>query len=429
MALNFPLYYILFDVYTPHSKISLILRSIASALCIILATHKILEDKYPTLLKVYWYFVITFCLPFFFTFMTLINELSWYWLLNLSTSIFLLLLITSTKIFIISMFVGSMFGYGLFYFLGYELVLGLHELNIETAIASFAAIFVIGIIFSYLRDQIENNLKISNKKFSSCNAALEKELTAKVAELQEALEVKKRFLNNINHEMRIPLSGVLNASKELYERAEFYSPDEQKQWTRIGFESSVRLVKLVEDVLDLAKFSSNQIYLNMQLMDMQVIIESCLQEARHITHALKKSDVKINAKVNAPVTKLVCDGARIAQVIQNLIANATQYGNNNNVITIALLESTFENKSAFLLEVSDTGPGIPEGEETKIFESFVESTRTRTPAGGKGLGLSICKEIIKKHNGRIWAENNPEGGAKFSFIIPTCVENPNTFIR
>lgn len=73
---------------------------------------------------------------------------------------------------------------------------------------------------------------------------------------------------------------------------------------------------------------------------------------------------------------------------------------------------------ALFVIVKDRGIGIPENELTSIFDKFTQSSKTKTGAGGTGLGLAICKEIIKAHHGKIWAENNPEGGAMFSFLLP-----------
>ncbi|MBT6499552.1 MAG: hypothetical protein HOK67_06580, partial [Deltaproteobacteria bacterium] len=73
---------------------------------------------------------------------------------------------------------------------------------------------------------------------------------------------------------------------------------------------------------------------------------------------------------------------------------------------------------ALTVKIRDEGTGIPENELESIFNKFIQSSKTKTGAGGTGLGLSICQEIVKAHHGKIWAENNPDGGATFSFILP-----------
>ena len=91
------------------------------------------------------------------------------------------------------------------------------------------------------------------------------------------------------------------------------------------------------------------------------------------------------------------------------------------IISINSAESVLNNNegnSGILIKVIDQGIGIPENERMSVFKKFVQSSKTNTGAGGIGLGLAICKEIIKAHKGKIWVENNPEGGSIFSFALP-----------
>ena len=103
------------------------------------------------------------------------------------------------------------------------------------------------------------------------------------------------------------------------------------------------------------------------------------------------------------------------QVLRNLLSNAVKFSNNGNQITLTI--SSLER--AIKVSVEDSGIGVPENELESIFDKFTQSTKTNTGAGGTGLGLSICREIIAAHKGRIWAENNPSGGAIFNFTLPS----------
>ncbi len=104
------------------------------------------------------------------------------------------------------------------------------------------------------------------------------------------------------------------------------------------------------------------------------------------------------------------------------MSNTIKFSSENQNIKINLLDSILKKDGrevpAVTVSVVDEGVGIPEIELDTIFDKFSQSSRTSTGAGGTGLGLTICKEIIKAHNGRIWVENNQEGGATFSFILP-----------
>ena len=102
------------------------------------------------------------------------------------------------------------------------------------------------------------------------------------------------------------------------------------------------------------------------------------------------------------------------QVIKNLLANATRFSKIEGEVSIKIEEI----ENSLLFSIFDHGVGIPETEKETIFDKFVQSSKTKNGSGGTGLGLAICKTIIEAHNGKIWAENNPQGGSIFRFKIP-----------
>ena len=120
------------------------------------------------------------------------------------------------------------------------------------------------------------------------------------------------------------------------------------------------------------------------------------------------------------------DYDKISQVFRNLLSNAVKFSPDRELIEIEIAQ----NDGWLTVSVCDNGVGIPEDELETVFDKFIQSSKTRTGAGGTGLGLAICREIINAHNGRIWAENRPQGGARFSFEIPTeCVSPSNDAVE
>jgi signal transduction histidine kinase len=111
---------------------------------------------------------------------------------------------------------------------------------------------------------------------------------------------------------------------------------------------------------------------------------------------------------------VLSDAAKIQQVVRNLFSNAIKFTPEGGTITVAMHYDT----QGAIVTVLDQGPGVPDAELETIFDKFVQSSLTKTGAGGTGLGLAICHEIIASHQGRIWAENHPAGGAKFTFVLP-----------
>ena len=156
---------------------------------------------------------------------------------------------------------------------------------------------------------------------------------------------------------------------------------------------------------------------DMQKKDLKVIIDNVSNE--FVSLITEKGLLLKTVENNIP-TEIVCDEDKIGQVIRNLLSNAIKFTQKEKKITISIEQHQIDNKSipALLVNVSDQGLGIPENELKTVFDKFIQSSKTKTNAGGTGLGLAICKEIINAHNGKIWAENNPEGGSTFSFMLP-----------
>jgi signal transduction histidine kinase len=111
---------------------------------------------------------------------------------------------------------------------------------------------------------------------------------------------------------------------------------------------------------------------------------------------------------------MIGDSVRLRQVFRNILSNAMKFTPNNDIIAVGVKRRDSSVRIAF----ADHGPGVPEEELEAVFDKFIQSSKTRSGAGGTGLGLAICREIVESHDGRIWAENQPEGGACFIIELP-----------
>jgi two-component system sensor histidine kinase ChiS len=116
--------------------------------------------------------------------------------------------------------------------------------------------------------------------------------------------------------------------------------------------------------------------------------------------------------------KITLDADKIRQVLRNLFNNAIKFSPEGGTIDVI----SFKKADSIIVSIRDQGAGIPGNELESIFDKFVQSSKNKTSAGGTGLGLPICREIITAHKGRIWAENNPDIGANLSFEIPLSLE-------
>jgi two-component system aerobic respiration control sensor histidine kinase ArcB len=233
---------------------------------------------------------------------------------------------------------------------------------------------------------------------------LESNLYNQTQELQEALTEKQRFLNNLSHEIRTPLHVIKAISDELFENLPHLSEEEAQSFLQTLVENNNRLMKLLTNILDVAKKQKKK-GLDLQKSNIVDIVKECINEVKQIAH--------VTLKTTCDKIDINCDEIKISQVIRNLLDNAIKYGEKSEII-IEIEKDT----DKVLISVKDKGVGILEDERIKIFEPFFQSTQTRTNSGGTGLGLSICKEIILAHKGKIWVDNNTNDITSINIELP-----------
>lgn len=252
---------------------------------------------------------------------------------------------------------------------------------------------------------------------------VESELRYAKMQAESANQIKSEFLANMSHELRTPLHHVLMYSRFGVEKS--YKPKKQLvHYFENIRNSGEKLRTLLDDLLNLTYLEDDRVDFDMSTCDLVKAAELGIVEHQK---KLREKEIDIILKPPDIDTSLVCDFNQIRQVFRKLISNAIKYTPNRNTVSISFSKTSVEyTKSvdetleipAIAAHVRDGGIGIPEDELETIFDKFHQSSITKTGAGGKGLGLSICRLIINAHHGRIWAENNPDLGATFSFALP-----------
>ncbi len=247
---------------------------------------------------------------------------------------------------------------------------------------------------------------------------MEEQLIQAKEQAISANKLKSEFLANMSHELRTPLHGILGFAKLGKERKEVLSKEKQHQYFKEIHESGLRLLYLLNDILDLSRLEAGKADYNFEIEKISPLIDIVIGELK-----VPIKEKRISLFFHRPNFRdtAFMDREKILQVIRNLLSNAIKFCRPNGEINIVYTRK----KNELVLSVLDDGMGVPENELETIFDKFVQSSKTKSPAGGTGLGLAICKKIIDDHNGHIWAENNPDTGAKISFSLPQ--NQPNRF--
>ncbi len=247
------------------------------------------------------------------------------------------------------------------------------------------------------------------------------EQKAREAELEKAKNsaisanrLKSEFLSNISHELRTPMHSIITFSRQGIERIQKWSLSEHEENLKLINSSGSRLLLLLNDLLDLSKLEAGAVKYNFRKNDINPIIQMAVNSLRSLAGEKNLTVEYMNANISIAA---MFDSEKITQVIINLLSNAIKFTPKDSRIEI---ETSPEDEFAgsIRISISDSGMGIPEDELESVFDKFVQSSKTKTGAGGTGLGLAICKEIVGGHGGKIWAENNPSGGARFCVLLP-----------
>jgi len=230
---------------------------------------------------------------------------------------------------------------------------------------------------------------------------------------EAANNAKSEFLANMSHELRTPIHAILSFSRMGVKKIDTAKKEQLSEYFNKTVVSGDRLLKLVNNLLDLAKLESGKTTLSMKDVKFGKLINSVISEFETI--CLEK-EIKMKFENKIDDALIQCDDMQMEQVVRNLLSNAVKFSPNDEIIDITL--DYTNDKQSISCMVQDRGVGIPDGEHNAVFDKFIQSSKTKSGAGGTGLGLAISREIIELHHGSIRAEKCPDGGACFVFDIP-----------
>jgi PAS domain S-box-containing protein len=229
--------------------------------------------------------------------------------------------------------------------------------------------------------------------------------------------MRQDLVATVSHELRTPLAAIYGAALTL-RRADVNLEDEMRDTLlRVIAEESARLGEIVNDLLLASQLDSGKLHVQIELCDPLEIVRSEVEAAR--AHAPETVELELDSPDRLPVVS--ADPSQLRQVVANLIDNAIKYSPDGGPVTVSLSPDS----GAVRLAVSDSGIGIPPDERRRIFEKFYRLDPEMTGGiGGTGLGLYICRELVRRIDGRIWVEENGGRGSTFVVEIPREAAKP-----
>ncbi len=247
------------------------------------------------------------------------------------------------------------------------------------------------------------------------NVRLFDEIQEKSRQLEEASKHKSQFLANMSHELRTPLNAILGYTELIADGVYGDTPEKVQATLKRIITNGRHLLGLINDVLDLSKIEAGQLTLSLTDYSMKDVVHNVYGAVEPLA-AEKKLAFKVEIAPDLPTGH--GDERRLTQVLLNLVGNAIKFTDEGGVTIKATLKD-----GMFAVAVVDTGPGISEEDQKKLFQEFQQADSSTTKKkGGTGLGLAISKRIIEMHGGRIWLESKLGAGSTFTFTIPVRAE-------
>lgn len=367
-----------------------------------------IKEKYMGLI---WLISIFVGLAFISSFLVLISKFSQISLVIFILSLSIIGMLLTWQLTLLMIISGASLAFYCYkYYIGFPISSEIYDLKLKIVYTLF---MITAFMIAFLKPQQEQQELEEKRK-----EHLDNQIKDFEAEIIEMLSLKEEFIRNIEHETKTPLTGTFSLAESLLEYYDKLPKEKLIEILKEIGRNSHRLESWANNLCDLAKLNSLKAALNLQQLNFSNLIYERVEFCRKL-YETEKHDLEFIYEIKPDII-INADDYFIKQVIDNLIINALQYNKKGN-ITIKLSKE----EDQMMLSIQDEGIGIPPAEIYDVFDPFTVSSRTKTPAGGRGIGLALCKKVVDVHKGEIWVENNKIKGVTFNITLPTKLEAPN----
>jgi signal transduction histidine kinase len=303
---------------------------------------------------------------------------------------------------------------------------GMIGLGVSMAVALLGSAYLTYSLFRPLRElrrgiraftldgKLESVRVISRDELGELAQAFN-EMTAR---LKEEEKMRTDFIDMLSHEIRTPLTSIRESVNLMREQVLGEVSERQKRFLDIASSEMDRISKLLARLMQVSSMSSRFISLSFKPMDPVLLLHETVDKAMPPAEAKK---IGISAHAVSDVPSVMADTEHLGQALLNLIGNAVKFSPPGSTVEASLQLADGGNQ--LLFSVVDSGPGIPEGEQPLVFNKYYRGEELKNTADGIGLGLSIAKNIVEAHGGKIWLSSRPGRGSTFFFTIPIAREN------
>jgi two-component system phosphate regulon sensor histidine kinase PhoR len=230
-----------------------------------------------------------------------------------------------------------------------------------------------------------------------------------ITDLRRADQIRRDFVANVSHELRTPLTAIRGYAEALID--ETLDGNETQKFLEIIVRHSTRMERLVKDLLRLARLDAHQEPLDIAAVELGALFQAVVAD---VSPVIESKQQRVTIHIDDTASVVAADPAKLHDVIRNLVENAANYSPDRADIRLG----AERRDGSVRIDVTDSGPGIPSEDLSRIFERFYRVDKSRSRPGGTGLGLAIVKHLVELHGGEVRAANAAAGGAIFTVTLP-----------